>query len=315
MKTLAIVCPVWNEAEVIGAFHTALASALAPVADRYSWSVLYVVDRSPDATLEILRTIAAGDPRVRILSLSSRFGHQASLVAGIDHSDADALVMLDSDLQHPPELIPRLLEEFERGRDIVYTIREDAPGVGWFKRTTSRAFYRLINRLSQVPIQESAADFRLISRKVAAVFRTQIRERNQFLRGLFAWTGFSTAAVRFQVRPRGAGQSKYSLTRMVRFALSGITSFSKKPLEWAVLVGFLFALAGLAMAVITVGQYLFFSKLPAGWATLVILMSVFSGIQLIFLGIIGEYIGAIFDEVKARPIYIVDEKTNIDEDG
>lgn len=313
MKTLAVICPVWSEAEVIGAFHTALGQALLPIEDRYSWSVTYVVDRSPDGTLGILRAIAAADPRVRILSLSSRFGHQASLVAGIDHCDADALVMLDSDLQHPPELIPRLLEEFERGRDIVYTIREDGADIGWFKRQTSHLFYRLINRLSQVPIQESAADYRLISRKVASVFRTQIRERNQFLRGLFAWTGFNTSSVRFQVRPRGAGHSKYSLARMLRFALSGIISFSKKPLQAAIVVGFLFALLGIVLAVITVGQYFFTPKLPAGWATIVTLMSVFSGVQLIFLGIIGEYIGAIFDEVKGRPIYIVDEKTNFDQ--
>jgi glycosyltransferase involved in cell wall biosynthesis len=310
MKSLAVICPVYNEAEVIGEFHAALVAVLGPLSDRYAWTVTYVVDRSSDGTLELLKKIAAGEPRARVLALSTRFGHQASLVAGIDHSDADALIMLDSDLQHPPELIPKLLEEFERGPDIVYTIREDAPDIGWFKRATSRMFYRLINRLSDVPIQESAADYRLISRKVATVFRTQIRERNQFLRGLFAWAGFRSAAVRFQVRPRGGGRSKYSLTRMVRFALSGITSFSKRPLQAAIFFGFLFAFGGMVLASITVAQYFLHSQLPPGWATLVILMSFFSGVQLIFLGILGEYISAIFDEVKARPIYIVDEKTN-----
>ncbi len=313
MKTLAVICPVYNEAEVIGEFHAALAAVLATLQDRYDWTVTYVLDRSPDATLSILKKIAAVEPRVRVLSLSARFGHQMSLVAGMDHCDADAVVMLDSDLQHPPGLIPALLAEFEKGIDIVYTIREDAGGAGLFKRLTSRLFYKFVNTLSHIPIQESAADYRLISRRVAAVFKTQIRERNQFLRGLFSWVGFSRVGVPFAVRRRGGGRSKYSLRRLLRFAFEGITSFSRRPLQAAILVGFLFALGGLALAVVTAFQYFFLAKLPPGWATLVVLMALFNGIQLIFLGIIGEYIGSIFDEVKGRPLYIVEEKVNCGE--
>jgi dolichol-phosphate mannosyltransferase len=310
MKTLAVICPVFNEAEVIGEFNASLVAVLETLVGRYAWTVTYVLDRSPDSTLQILKKIAASEPRVRVLALSARFGHQMSLVAGMDHSDADAVVMLDSDLQHPPELIPVLLSEYEKGTDIVYTVREDVAGTGLFKRITSRLFYKFVNTLSHIPIQESAADYRLISRRVAAVFKTQIRERNQFLRGLFSWVGFSRTGIPFQVLQRGGGRSKYSLRRLLRFAFEGITSFSRRPLQAAIIVGFLFALGGLVLAVVTACQYFFLAKLPPGWATLVILMSVFNGIQLIFLGIIGEYIGSIFDEVKGRPLYIVEEKVN-----
>jgi len=310
VRKLSIVCPVYNEAEVIAEFHGRLTKTLAVLSDRYATDILYVVDHGTDRTLEILKEIASPDPQVRVLALSARFGHQMSLVAGIDHCDADALVMLDSDLQHPPELIPTLLAEFEKGIDIVYTLRAGAGDLGLLKRFTSKLFYKLVNTLSHIPIQESAADYRLISRRVATIFKTQIRERNQFLRGLFSWVGFRRIGIPFEVQRRGGGFSKYSLPRLLCFAFEGITSFSRRPLQAAMVIGFVLALGGLGLAAITVCQYFFLSKLPPGWATLVILMSVFNGIQLMFLGIIGEYIGSIFDEVKGRPLYIIDEKVN-----
>jgi glycosyltransferase involved in cell wall biosynthesis len=310
MRTLSVICPVYNEEEVIEEFYGVLRRVLDRIADRYQAQILFVADRGTDNTLSILKGIAARDRNVRVLALSSRFGHQMALVAGIDHSDADAVVMLDSDLQHPPELIPAMLDAFEKGHDIVYTIRLDSPDSGLFARWASRLFYKVLNRLSQIPIPESAADYRLISRQVAEVFRHQIRERNQFLRGLFSWVGFSRTGIPFKVQPRGGGRSKYSLGRLVRFAFEGITSFSRRPLQAAIVVGFLFALSGLVLVAVTIWQYFFLAKLPPGWATLVILMAVFNGIQLIFLGIIGEYIGSIFDEVKGRPLYIVEEKVN-----
>jgi dolichol-phosphate mannosyltransferase len=233
-----------------------------------------------------------------------------SLLAGIDHCDSDVIIMMDGDLQHPPSLIPAMLREFERGYDIVYTLRQDTPEIDPLKRITSRLFYQLINRIANVPINESAADFRLISRRVAELFQTQIRERNQFLRGLFSWVGFKSVAIPFEVRKRPGGTSKYSLRRMLRFAADGVVSFSKRPLQAAILVGLAFATLGFLLAFITLIQFFFYSSLPPGWATLVITLSVFSGIQLVFLGIIGEYIGAIFDEVKGRPHYIIEEKIN-----
>ncbi len=314
-KTLCVVAPVYNEEEVVGAFYDELRDVLDGLGDAYRSTIVFVVDRSTDATLDVLKAIAQRDARVRIIAMSSRFGHQMSLLAGIDHSDADAVIMLDSDLQHPPALIPQLLAEFEKGHDVVFTLRRDAPDVSWLKRSSSKLFYRIINSISDVQINESAADFRLISRRVAAVVRTRIRERNQFLRGLFGWIGFKSIAIPFDARRRGAGRSKYSLARMVRFGIHGVVSFSKTPLQAAVLTGLGFAAGGFLFTLVVVFQYCAYRSFPSGWATLAILVSTFSGVQLIFLGIIGEYIGAIFDEVKARPHYIVDELINFDGDG
>jgi dolichol-phosphate mannosyltransferase len=309
-KTLTVVCPVYNEEEVIEAFYEALHGVVEGIADRYRADILFVVDRGTDRTLDILKAIASRDSKVRVLALSARFGHQMALLAGIDHSNADAVIMLDSDLQHPPELIPALLDAFEQGHDIVFTIREDSPGTGLFARWTSKVFYKLLNTLSRIPIPENAADYRLISRRVARVFQKEIRERNQFMRGLVGWVGFRRTGIAFQVRPRGAGRSKYSLGDLFRFAMEGITSFSKRPLQAAIFAGFGCAFLAVVLVFVTLFQYFHYARLPSGWTTIVMLIAGFSGIQLIFLGIIGEYIGAIFDEVKARPHYIVEDKIN-----
>jgi glycosyltransferase involved in cell wall biosynthesis len=283
---------------------------LHTVADRYQSSMIFVLDRGTDSTLEVLRGLAQKDPSLKVLALSARFGHQNSLLAGLDHCDSDAVIMLDSDLQHPPSYIPALLSRYEEGYDVVYTVREDTPDVHVLKRTSSKLFYRLINWISEVPINESAADFRLLSRRVVEVFQTGIRERNQFLRGLVGWVGFKSASVPFRVGQRPAGRSKYSVTRMVRFGIDGVVSFSKRPLQAAGLLGLLVGTAGLLHGVVIVADYLLFRSLPSGWATIATLVSVLSGGQLIFLGILGEYVGAIFDEVKARPHYVVDERMN-----
>ncbi len=314
MRTLSVVCPVYNEEEVIEAFYLQLKSVLVSL-EGYHSVVLFVVDRCKDNTLDKIRRIAQIDSSVRIVALSSRFGHQMSLLAGIDHCDSDAVIMMDSDLQHPPTVIPALLEKFEQGYDIVFTHRLDSPATGAFKRISSKAFYRFINRMSDVPINESAADFRLISRRVAQVFQAEIRERNQFLRGLFGWVGFESTTITFTAQERPAGRSKYSLWRMVRFGLDGVVSFSKAPLLFSILLGFIFAGFGMLLAAVTVLQYFISGQLPQGWATLTVLLSVFIGIQLFFMGIMGAYIGAIFDEVKARPHYIVQERVNFDSSG
>ncbi len=313
MKTLTIICPVYMEEEIIEGFYENLKKVLKTLSENYDSKTIFVVDPGKDHTLEILKRIAGADKYAQVLSLSSRFGHQMSLLAGIDHADADAVVMMDSDLQHPPEVILRMLKEFEKGYDIVYTLRADQDETNWKQRIGSKFFYRMINWMSKVPIIENAADFRLISRKVAAVFKTQIRERNQFMRGLFSWVGFRSIGIPFQVGTRTAGRSKYSLRKRMQLAVHGIVSFSKRPLQAAVLVGLAFALLGFVFALVTFIQYFLYDSLPSGWTTLAILISVFSGIQLIFLGIIGEYLGAIFDEVKARPHYLVDEKWNFED--
>lgn len=312
MKTLTVISPVYNEAAVIENFYCALKVQLEKLSGRYTSKILFVMDRSTDETLTILKKIARSDKSLRILVLSSRFGHQMSLLAGIDNSDSDAVIMMDCDMQHPPELIPDLLAEFEKGSDVVYTIRKDTKKVNFLKRISSKWFYHLVNRISEIPINESAADFRLISRRVAMVLKEQFQERNMFLRGLISWIGFTQTGVPFTVRQRIAGKSKYSIGRLLSLSMFGIVSFSKKPLQAAIFVGIAFAGFGFIMAIITFIQYFNHISLPSGWATLIILLSIFSGVQLIFLGIIGEYIGGIFDEVKGRPRYIVEEKINIE---
>ncbi|MEK7208377.1 MAG: glycosyltransferase family 2 protein [Patescibacteria group bacterium] len=309
MRTLTVIAPVYNEEEVIADFYRELRSALTALSGWRS-TMLFVVGRGSDRTLPILKELADKDKTLRVLHLSARFGHQMQLLAGIDHADSDAVIMMDSDLQHPPALIPRLLSEFEKGSDIVSTLRERTPDQPLARKWCSDIFYWFLNRISDVPISGNAADFRLISRKVADVVRSEIRERSLFLRGIFPWLGFNQAAVRFVASPRKAGVSKYPLSRLIAFALSGVVSFSRKPLRVGIIIGLLFALFGFLYALFTVVQFLFLKELPSGYATLVVLLSLFGGFQLVFLGIMGEYIGAIFDEVKRRPHYIVDERIN-----
>jgi polyisoprenyl-phosphate glycosyltransferase len=311
MKTLTVVVPLYNEEEVVDSFHAELTAVLAGLSERYASTVLFVVDRSTDGTLDALRGIAAADDRVQVLALSSRFGHQMSLLAGIDHALTDVVVTMDGDLEHPPELIPTLLQRFEEGFDIVQATRLERPGTPFLKRKTSSLFYVLINRLAAIPITESGADYRLVSARVARVFRESIRERNQFVRGLTAWVGFPTTTVSYVPGLRSVGRTKYSYPRMLRLAIDGIVAFSRRPLQAAVYVGLLLATASFAFGMFTIVSYLVGSHFPAGWATLSVLVTFFSGIQLIFLGVIGEYIGTIFDEVKQRPHYIVEEAINV----
>jgi polyisoprenyl-phosphate glycosyltransferase len=310
MKTLTVTCPVYNEEEVIEAFYIELKAVLLDLAESYESKIIFVVDGATDTTLDILKRIARLDTSVQIIVLSTNFGHQMALIAGLDHCRSDAVIMMDSDLQHPPSLIPAMLAEFEKGYDIVYTMRQDTPDISIFKRVSSKLFYRLINRISRVKINESAADFRLISARVLKVFQSQIRERDQFLRGLFAWVGFKNVGIPFQVRRRGGGKSKYSLLSMLRFGTNGLVAFSKRPLLAATLLGSTLAAFGFFYAVLTVIEYFWSRTLPSGWATLVILITIFSGTQLIFLGVLGVYIGAIFDEVKGRPHYIIEDRLN-----
>lgn len=242
MKKINIILPVYNEAEVVDSFNAALFEVIESLKDKYLFEVIYILDKSEDNSLDMLRMICKLNKNVKLLALSRRFGHQMSLLAGIDKSDGDAVIMMDSDLQHPPSLIPEMMAKFENGYDVVYTIRQDSTNIGFLKRVSSKLFYRMINLISPVPINESAADFRLISKRVAKLFQEQIRERNQFLRGLLSWIGFKSIGIPFQVAPRFAGKSKYSISKMVQFAAHGIVSFSRAPLQAAVLLGFIFAL-------------------------------------------------------------------------
>jgi polyisoprenyl-phosphate glycosyltransferase len=306
VKTIGIVCPAYQEEEVIGLFHQRLMSVLSTLNDRYTFKTLYVVDPSTDRTEEILASLSRQEPHIGVLVLSRRFGHQVALIAGLDHCDADAVIMLDTDLQHPPELIPELLSHFEAGAEVVQTLRKDSAGRSWFRRVTSGWFYALLKKFSTIDLQAGAADYRLVSRRVAEIFRRQIREQNQFMRGMVRWVGFRAVYVLFECEPRARGRSKYGMARLANFAVQGIFSFSKLPLRLATLAGATAALIGALYGGYVVIDFFVGGRIVPGWTSLLALVAFLGGIQLIFLGVIGEYIGLIFDEVKSRPIYLVD---------
>ncbi|MBY0291761.1 MAG: glycosyltransferase family 2 protein [Alphaproteobacteria bacterium] len=307
-KHLTIVAPVYNEESVILHFYEKTSQVLSTLKTKYKTRFLFVVDRSTDNTLVILRHLAKNNPDVQVLSLSARFGHQMSLLAGIDSAnDADVIIMMDSDLQHPPELIPQLLEKYEEGNDIVFTIREENKGIGSIRKYSGKLFYLLLNFISEIPIIENAADYRLISPKIAYLIRHKIRERHLFLRGIFSWVGYNQVGIKFTADKRHSGESKYSLVSMIKLATSGILSFSLKPLQLIIFIGLFFSLLSFFLGLYTLSMYFISHTFPSGWTTLTILLLMFNGINFVFLGIIGAYIGVIFDEVKNRPHYIIDE--------
>lgn len=310
---LTVIAPVFNEEEVIGVFHARLSEVLASLTD-VDANVLYVVDRCTDNTLEVLRALVRRDPRARVIALSSRFGHQMSLVAGIDNSlDSDAIVMMDSDLQHPPELIPKLIDNFRRGFEVVYTDRRDTEAINPLRKMAGNIFYRLLAKLSSIPMNANAADFRLISGRVAKILSTDFSERNMFLRGIFTWIGFRQTGVEYVAQKRAGGYSKYPLSKMLQLATAGILSFSTKPLQLGIFMGGIFSVLSFIMMIWILMEVFLDKSIPSGWTTLVVLLLMFSGIQLIVLGIIGAYIGGIYEEVKDRPRYIIDEEISCDE--
>jgi glycosyltransferase involved in cell wall biosynthesis len=307
MTTIDIILPVYNEEEGLAKFHEALSAVLTGLSQQYSFRVIYVLDRCRDNSLAVLRSIASQDARVTVLHLSRRFGHQMSLIAGLDHSDGDASILMDCDMQHPPQVIPELLEKMEQGHDVVQALRTYDPRIDSGKQWTSHIFYKVQNWLSPIEIPDGAADFRLISRKVRDVFQTSIREQNQFLRGLFQWVGFRQATVEFVSPPRAAGMTKYGLVRLLTFSIIGITSFSKVPLRAAAVLGFAISVLSVLYGLFAVGVYLTVGHIPPGYTSLIAAVSFMGGLQLTVLGILGEYLGAVFDEVKQRPLYIIDE--------
>ena len=307
---LNVVCPVFNEEAVIEQFHARTSQVLDRIPDVNS-KIIYVVDKCTDNTVEILRSIAKADPKTTILALSSRFGHQMSLLAGIERSlEADAVIMMDSDLQHPPELIPELLQKFRDGADVVFTTRTDTQDVRTFRKMLGTLFYSLINRISKIPINPNSADFRLISRRVANALSTGFAERNMFLRGLFSWMGFNQVGVEYVAERRASGESKYSFSQMMRLALTGLLSSSTKPLHIGIFAGALFGIIALLLMVATVVNFFIDRSLPSGWTSMVTLLCLFSAIQLMVMGVIGLYLGGIYDEVKSRPRYIIEEEIN-----
>jgi polyisoprenyl-phosphate glycosyltransferase len=305
---LSVVAPVYNEEELLDEFYSRVCSALQGL----HFELVLVDDGSSDSTPELLDRLASGDPRVHVVYLSRNFGHQTALTAGLDHARGDAVVMIDADLQDPPELIPRMLDHWRGGCDVVYAVREHRDGESRFKLSTARWFYKLFDWLTTVELQHNSGDFRLLDRRALDALLS-MRERSRFLRGMTVWVGYRQAAVPYKRDSRFAGETKYTLGKMLRFSLDAISSFSHRPLQLATLFGFVIStLAFIAIPVVIVLRILG-SYLP-GFSSITIAILLLGGIQLIALGIIGEYVGRIYDEVKGRPLYLVRSRLNIPEE-
>ncbi len=303
---ISIVVPCYNEESVIAETHRRLCQALGGQAD-YAVELLYVDDGSRDRTWEILQSLPADGLTVRAITLSRNFGHQLAVSAGIERAKGDAVVLIDADLQDPPEVIPEMLREWQSGFDVVYGLRAERDGETAFKRATAAAFYRLINKLSEVPIPVDTGDFRLMDRKVVDALLA-MPEQERFIRGMVSWLGFRQKALPYKRDARWAGETKYPLSKMIKFALTAISSFSTVPLRIASWVGF--AASGVAVLgmVAVLVMRLFTSTWVEGWTALMLAVLLMGGLQLLFLGILGEYIGRIYGEAKRRPLFLIREE-------
>lgn len=302
---LSVIIPCYNEEDVLRATHERLTTVLQGINDDYE--LIFVNDGSRDATQEILTELQLFDPHVRVLLLSRNFGHQIAVTAGLEGAGGAAVVIIDADLQDPPELIPRMVQLWREGNEVVYGVRIEREGESKLKLWTAKVFYRLINRLSETKMPVDAGDFRLIDRKVVTVLNA-MPERARFLRGMVSWAGFRQIALPYDRVARQAGESKYPLRKMVHFATDGIISFSLVPLKLAIWTGFLaiwIAVAGIIVAII---DRVMNKNLIRGWASLFVAVLFMGGVQLISLGILGEYLGRIYTEVKRRPLYVVQER-------
>jgi glycosyltransferase involved in cell wall biosynthesis len=304
MPLVSVVAPMHDEAETVTRFHERVAAAL----EGETWELVVVDDGSRDGTGARLAELSESDPRVRVVVLSRSYGHQAALTAGLEHARGDAVVMLDGDLQDPPEVITDMLERWREGSDVVYAVRSDRPGETPFKLITARWFYRLFRRLTDVELTPDSGDFRLMSRRALDALLA-MPERNRFLRGMSVWVGFTQTAVPFAREPRSAGRTKYTFSRMLRFSFDAITSFSNRPLQLATFLGFACSLlAFIAIPLTVVARYA--NIYERGVPTTIVVVLLLGGIQLITVGIIGEYVGRIYDEVKNRPLYVVRDRIN-----
>ena len=303
--TFTVVAPIFNEVENIPELYQRMRDVMGRTGE--TWELILVDDGSTDGSTALMRKLAENDPHVRPVIFARNFGHQIAVTAGVDYSRGDAVIIIDADLQDPPEVILELIAKWREGYEVVYAVREERQGESWFKRTTASLFYRLIYRITDVKIPLDTGDFRLMDKKVVAVMQ-QMREKHRFLRGMSAWVGFKQIGVPYKRQPRFAGETKYPFKKMFKLALNAITSFSYFPLQVATFIGFIAAgLSVLAIPIVAILRLITGTAL-LGQATTLIIVLFLGGIQLISLGIIGEYIGRIYDEAKNRPLYIVAEE-------
>ncbi|MBQ7550201.1 MAG: glycosyltransferase family 2 protein [Bacteroidales bacterium] len=298
----SIIISVYNEEEMLEKFHQELSSALEPI--EADFELIFVNDGSKDRSRQILQQLVEKDQRIRAIHFSRNFGHDAAMLAGIDHCNGEAAICLDSDLQHPPTLISQMLSLYQQGKDVVTMVRTERADGGFSKHLTSKLFYHIINRLSDVPLEHGASDFFLISKRVIEVLQKDYRERTRFLRGIIQSIGFNKGSITYEAPSRAAGKSKYSLWKLLKLSFSAIASFSKTPLKIGIYLGLFFVLLSILLIIYSLVMWIVDTPI-SGYTTLIIFLSAFAGIQLLVTGAIGYYIGFIFDEVKQRPLYII----------
>jgi glycosyltransferase involved in cell wall biosynthesis len=298
------VIPVYNERDTLPELYSRLAAVMEEL-DGES-EVLFVDDCSVDGSRELLIDLQGRDPRCKVIRFARNFGHQVAITAGLDFALGDAVVVMDGDLQDPPELVPELVARWREGYEVVYAVREQREGEGWLKRTTAAWFYRVQRRLASVEMPVDVGDFRLVDRKALDAFRG-MRERGRYVRGMFSWIGFKQTGVPYRRPERFAGEPKYSFRRSLRLAVDGIVSFSNAPLRLALVWGFVFSFASFVVGIGAIVAKLAGAFVVPGWASIVVVVSFLGGIQLMLMGMMGLYIGRIYEEVKARPLYVVRE--------
>lgn len=309
-ELISIVVPMYYEELVAQECYNRLKEVMD--LNKINYEFIFVNDGSKDKTLEILSNISKSDERAKVVSFSRNFGHQNAVTAGVFHANGDAIVIIDADLQDPPEVISEMIQKWKEGFQVVYAKRKQRKGETWFKLLTAKYFYKFLQSMSEVEIPRDTGDFRLIDRKVAEVFKN-MPERNRFIRGMISWVGFKQYALEYERQERFAGETKYPLKKMIKFASDGIIAFSAKPLKIISIIGifsiiFSFLLLIYSVVVKVTGAY----SVP-GWSSIICAISFFSGVQLLSLGVIGQYIARVYDESKSRPLYIVEETINMDQ--
>ena len=315
MKKISVIVPMYYEEEVAEECYKRLKKVLEGLAENYEYEIIFINDGSKDKTLNILENIAKENKSVKIISFSRNFGHQCALTAGLKYVTGDAIVIIDADLQDPPELIPEMLKLWEDGNDVIYGKRKSRAGESKFKLLTASMFYKTLNALSDVEIPKDTGDFRLVDRKVVEVINS-LPEHNKFLRGLFSWVGFKQIPFEYERKERIAGKTKYPLGKMLKLAQDGIFSFSTKPLRIVGTMGIISILISIIILVYSILSYFFnWNELTAGWTSMMVTMTFLGGMILISLWMIGEYVGRIYDETKRRPEYIIEKTINIDNEG
>lgn len=306
---LSVVGPVFNEERALPAFHARLLKTLRSM--DVPFEIIYVDDGSRDGTPELLRQLHAEEPRVKVVEFSRNFGHQLAITAGMDHASGSACVIIDTDGQDPPELIPALHARWREGSEVVYAVRTKRVGESWFKKLTAALFYRLMRKITRVDIPLDTGDFRLVDRKVLGVL-SQLRESHRFMRGLTCWAGFRQSRVEYPRAGRTAGTTNYPFWKMLTFATDGITSFSHEPLRWVTITGLSAAALSMGIGLWVLYVRIFNDQAVRGWTSLMALVLFLGGLQLMAMGIIGEYLGRVFDEVKRRPLYVVRDATGFE---